>query len=67
MMIDNTFILPADRLRDNDVIVLDGRKAVVTSAYVYAGKQKLKVVFSVDTGVELLDLDFNQMVEVVIT
>jgi len=66
-MIDNTFILPADRLRDNDVIVLDGRKAVVTSAYVYAGKQKLKVVFSVDTGVELLDLDFNQMVEVVIT
>lgn len=64
MHIPTTFNVPADRLKEGDVIDLDGQKAILVSTFVYNGENRTKLVRSIDTGIEDVRFPENEMIEV---
>lgn len=60
----STFSVPADRLKENDLIELDGVQALVVSTFVYRGEQRLKIVRDIVVGVESVELPEGKIVTV---
>lgn len=62
--INGTFTVPADRLKDNDLIEINGTMARIVSSYEWGDRLRTKIIRSLETGIESIEIDPKELVVV---